>query len=284
VPCLILAAGGIVLLRSWQGSRVEASAWRHALFWTTAGIAISLPLNVGWGEHFVRLPHLELLQSWHGVARVLAHPERLRVAALFGVVLLAGLAIAEILRHMGCGGQSAAARWGRGGVALALCAAFYVQFAWSFGQPAAYGGWLFSRLQLSRSPSDTPVLAELRRRGGPTIELPLTARRAPMTQATAMYRSIFHRQPLLNGYSSFWPAGFTGRMSLAARLPDAAALEALRRETGLAFVLVRKQPEVRAAAALEAQRQAWLEIAAQGGRSDLELIAGDDELLLFGVR
>src|SRR5881397_77853 len=53
-----------------------------------------------------------------------------------------------------------------------------------------------------------------------------------------MYRSTFHWRPLLNGYSSYYPAGFGERMTIADHLPDADALTTLRRETGLDAILV----------------------------------------------
>jgi hypothetical protein len=53
-----------------------------------------------------------------------------------------------------------------------------------------------------------------------------------------MYRAIFHRRPLLNGYGGYWPSGFIERMRLASALPDPKALAALRAETGLTTVVV----------------------------------------------
>jgi hypothetical protein len=91
-----------------------------------------------------------------------------------------------------------------------------------------------------------------------------------------MYRSIFHWRPLLNGYSGYWPAGFRERMELATRLPDAAALEALRRETGLTTLLVHAGdvgPE---------RRATWLALA-ERGIPTLRLVARDGDDLLFAV-
>jgi len=60
----------------------------------------------------------------------------------------------------------------------------------------------------------------------------------PGYQTRAMYRAIFHRRPLLNGYGGYWPAGFLERMQLASALPDPTALAALRAQTDLAAVVV----------------------------------------------
>jgi hypothetical protein len=286
-PAAVLAAGLLVFFRGWRGTPIEVSGWRQALVWTAVGIVISLPMNVAWNGNLHALPHLELLQSWRPVARLLAHPERLRVAALMGLALLCGLAFAELLRQFG---QPARGREGRR-VAFAssavFCSLIYVQYAWAVGQPVPFGPALpLSPHRVATAPRDSPVLRELRRRGGPTVEVPIHGTRGlvPSIQATVMFRSIYHRQPLLNGYSSFWPASFPDRMKVVARLPDAAALRQLRRETGLAYILVRIGAEFRQDRRFPRRRQIWLDLAARGGRSDLELIASDGELLLFEVR
>ena len=90
-----------------------------------------------------------------------------------------------------------------------------------------------------------------------------------------MYRSIRHWRPLLNGYSSYYPAGFPERMELAYRLPDADALAALRRETGLRTIIVHLndlQPT---------ERARWL---TQPPPAGLQLVVSSWPDLLFAVR
>jgi hypothetical protein len=173
-----------------------------------------------------------------------------------------------------------------GGAALLLALLMYGQYRSTIGQAPSYGPPFPTRYPLTVVPrADSAVLAALRARGGPTVEVPIPPRKEtmPAVHALAMYRSIFHWQPLLNGYASYWPAGFPERMRLASALPDPAALRQLQRETGLANVLVRIGAELPIDAALTRQRQPWIALAADGGRPDLELIAADAELLLFGV-
>src|SRR6185369_7490595 len=116
---------------------------------------------------------------------------------------------------------------------------------------------------------DAPMIALLRRSTGPLVELPvpITAgnRIAHQPQAEAMYRSIFHWRPILNGYSGYWPRGFPERMALARALPDASALESLRRETGLTQVLVHL------GALPTAERVRWTAVAAGRGNPALHL-------------
>jgi hypothetical protein len=72
-------------------------------------------------------------------------------------------------------------------------------------------------------------------------------------------------------------------MTLAARLPDPQALQELRRRAGLRFVLVRLTARLWDEQRLEPLRQSWRGIAARHDRPDLELVAADDELMLFRV-
>jgi hypothetical protein len=281
---LVGAAAICVARRGWLGSATEHRAAAHCLLWLVVGIAISLPLHVKWRGDLYALPHLALLDHWLPVGFAVRHPERLRVAALFGMTVLTGLAFAELARQLGV-----AQRHGRqalAGAAAVLSLLMYGQYRSTIGQAPSYGPRFPARYPLTAAPrGDSPVLAALRQHGGPTVEVPIPPRREtmPVVHALAMYRSIFHWQPLLNGYASYWPEGFPARMRLASALPDATALQQLRRETGLANLLVRIGAELPIDAALSRQRQPWIDLAARGGRPDLELVAADTELLLFRV-
>ena len=72
-------------------------------------------------------------------------------------------------------------------------------------------------------------------------------------------------------------------MTLAAQLPDPGALQELRRRTGLRLVLVRLTTRLWNEGRLEPVRQLWRGIATRRDRPDLELLAADDDLMLFRV-
>jgi len=135
-------------------------------------------------------------------------------------------------------------------------------------------------LQATMAP-DSLMIALLRKGSGPLVELPVPIAAghhlAHQPQAEAMYRSIFHWRPILNGYSGYWPRGFPERMALARALPDAAALETLRRETGLTQVLVHL------AALPTEERLRWMNVAAGRGNPALRLTGVDGRDLLFDV-
>ena len=124
---------------------------------------------------------------------------------------------------------------------------------------------------------DGAIIRRLQEPGGPLLELPIGrgGREEPRPQARAMYRSIFHWRPLLNGYSSYWPSAHPGRMELAQRLPDPKALRTLRAETGLQAVLVHGGDLT------DAERTAWSAAGADAG--PLRLVVRDGDDLLFEV-
>jgi hypothetical protein len=124
-------------------------------------------------------------------------------------------------------------------------------------------------------------MARVRESNGPLLQLPVdpgASLEAQLgAQALAMFESIGHWRPLLNGYGGFFPQAFVERMRLAARLPDATALAELRRNTGVVQVLVRRELTT------GVMRERWDALARMGGGEGLRLVARDGTGLLFDV-
>jgi hypothetical protein len=259
------------------------TAWTYGTFWTLAGIAISLTPRARWFGTPIVLPQA-IVAYWLPAYEALRAVHRLGVAALMGLAILAGTALAECTRRLQ--DWSGAERVGAAaGTALtaSVIAAMYVLRPPSFGTmpvrgvppPFPHRYPLLAALEPASS-----LLDVLRRPGGPLLELPVSeaqgvAGAAP--QARAMYLSIFHWRRLLNGYHGYWPTGFPERMALAERLPEPRALASLRRETGVELLLV----HARDFGAVE--RKAWLDVAEEGQRQDLRLLARDGDDLIFQV-
>jgi hypothetical protein len=264
-PALALVALGLasLLARPAADRGPTRLAWKHGALWVVAGVLISVPALIVPGEPpvILRSPVFTFLQ-WlvPGAVDAIRGKMRLGVGALMGIALLAGTAFAECQRRLGRQGGWAGALAGMG-----LVVAMYTPWP---GRAVPY--------PIAQAPvPDTPVLAALRRSSGPVLELPAgLGPGGSVDQAEAMYRSIFHWRPLLNGYSGYWPQGFPERMELAAALPAPDALAKLRRETGLAAILVHTRAQ---------GYDAWLQLASQGD-SPLHLEARDDGDLLFVVR
>jgi hypothetical protein len=293
VWCAVLG----LALRSlgWGGTTADGGrAWAHALAWVGLGLFVSLPRVMLIGRHVYWGPW-----TWFGAllpaANGIRQPMRLGVLALVGLVTAAGLGWSEI--------ASAIHRLGERAPAGRRLAPVVVTAGWlaimvgvhvaSAGHRAGDARFLLTPVPDER---DEPVMQAIARVGGSVLELPITS---PRDHAAAMYRAIAHRQPLLNGYSGYWPAGFAARMDAACQLPAVDAVRQLQTEAGLALVVVNRAhwtprdkfdrrlgvpPNGCPRALLGEQRwQAWERIAA-GGHPLLELIARDSDRLLFRVR
>jgi hypothetical protein len=221
----------------------------------------------------IRLPGLATIDALPLVAS-LREPYRIGVGALFGIATLAGVAFAECVRAVPARGARA---WrGVAAVAILVLAAdvWRVPPEADMARPAigAYP------LAAAAVPHAT-IATTLRERGGPVLVLPVAGSLVQQLagNAQAMFESIGHWQPLVNGYGGFYPASFPEHMHSAMRLPDATALASLRRSTGLRWV------EVRAAAMPPAAATVWEDLAQRGGPNGLRFVARDGRDLLFAV-
>jgi hypothetical protein len=256
--------------------RRQSAAWSTAGLWVAVGTFLSLTPTVRWGDRLIDLP-----QAWAAKwVPLFAHvrvPSRLGVTALIGLALLAGLAFGEIAARIAALSSLRRAAPGlNAALGAALLVAMYLQYQARI--PAPVDGQRYKVAPAVRP--DGPLMDRLRSPGGPLIELPAQlqpAETAPLRHAEAMYRSIFHSRRILNGYASYWPAGFAERMALAAHIPASAVLADLRRQTGLELFWLHGD------ALTPASRMRWLDLAERGGRADLRLVARDGNELLFAV-
>jgi hypothetical protein len=243
VSLVVIAVGTLVLfLRRRGATALVRAAWAHAALWAAAGVA---------------LPALwSALPFFRGA-------DRNGVVSLVGLSLLAGLAVA----------QCPTPRL-RAAVAACLLAALFLRpdGALSPGIVQSLGDY-----PVQPVPANDPrVTAALARGAGPVLELPALANATD--DVRAMYGSILHHRPLVNGYSSYYPAAYPGRMALARRLPDADALAILRADTGLASIVVHT------AELDEGARARWEALARTPDPAlGLEEIADVDGVLVFDV-
>src|SRR5262249_26138733 len=224
-PVVVVAGvGAIIAIFSARRSPTDVLApWRSAAFWTIGGLLLS---GVDGGALGVQA--------------------RFGAVSLVGHAMLAGLGFARCedllirtLRPRWTALRRAAGWLGLGlGVGLAAVVVY--------GCPSVYVDsprGLDDAYPTAPPPAAAdPLLPLLAQGSGPVLELPtwrdLDDPATPASEVSAMYRAIYHGRPLLNGYGSFWPAGFLDRVHLAARLPDAEALALLRTRADLATIVV----------------------------------------------
>jgi hypothetical protein len=292
VSLAVIALGALVRLSS-RGARAEVqtrAAWRHCALWIVVGLYVSLAPNVFVFDRVFSPPRI--VPS--AVYDVLRASDRLGIATLMGTCVLAGVAFVELARRL----PQRLARIGPVALVAAILGTMYVGYA----QPVPLLG--VTRLPLEPYPTNAvnPPSGEiggaLRASTGPLLELPIGP--TALMSASAMLRSIYHRHPLLNGYSGYVPESYARRMELACHLPDRDALAQLVHTTGVALVLVhlmtldasrrsgvgllRCPPDPRRDGAVAgSEAREWLTVASDVARSDLHLVAKGGTDLLFRV-
>jgi hypothetical protein len=268
-----MGAGALWITRS--GPPDARTKWLDATVWSVVGLVLSTRVLKIFGLPQFELPYFTLVHAlFPTLTAIVRIHARLGLGALIGVPLLAGLAVDA------CG--RAARRWGPwAGRIVPVVLVVLV------------GGVLYRdlrtavpRFNMWVGPEvDRVTIPVLQRGQGAVVEVPIDSEPehwgglgkpdvgGPVFAARAMYRSIFHWRPLLNGYSSFYPARFPERMALARRLPDPDAVAALARDAGLSTIVVHIHD-------LHGdERTRWMD--ARRGRTDLRLVAQDGLMEAF---
>jgi hypothetical protein len=226
VTIALLGCGGaLATIRGWRGGAHHLRReWCVATIWSFVGIWMSLGDQVVWGN--ITVPMAQgLLGRAVPALEVVRVPHRLGIAALIGLSLLSGLALGEISLWVRAHCRPQLARALLVAIAMAVSFQLYRTRGPRFGPAPAPG-------------IEAPIREALSSASGSVIEAPVSGPYAAWDHAEAMLRSIQYWQPLLNGYSSYFPAEFTARMRLAAQLPDSAALDTLARTTGLRWIIL----------------------------------------------
>ncbi len=216
VPALFLALALVVVALTRRLMRSGLTSARSAA-WLDAGLLAVVPFAIA-----IALPCVAIVLGREGLG-VLRAPDRLFLGGFVGVALVAGLAWSDLVL--------AACESRRPLVQAILPLAALVLLFWCLVRlPRA-------QLWVRPEPRTLRVATPLLRVGtGPVLHLPVE----PLSSdhVWPMYQSLLHWRPLLNGYASYWPAGWKERMADAAKLPDADALARLVRSTGLSTIVV----------------------------------------------
>jgi hypothetical protein len=262
--------------------------WRHAALWAAVGALLSVKPTVVVAGVPWTLPHIVLSPVFNALR---AH-RRIGVTALIACSVLAGLAFAEIAARL----PDRFAALGRVTTAAVLVGLLLASYFRPIHVPQTTFHPLWAYPTFVAPVGDATIDDRIAKASGALLELPVNP--DSQSHVNAMYRSIGHRRPLLNGYSGYYPADFPARMELACRLPDPDALAALVRTTDIGSILVhvsaledsRRVPGVPpyecppVPDAPGAKAKAWQEAVRPGARSDLQIItAGRNGDLLFRV-
>ena len=228
---------------------------------------VATPDNVMWGRSFASRGRIERRLFPGAVVVVLAliglflrPPPRVVLIYLVGLVLafdmslgLSGYSYRALYQHVPLyQGLRALSRLGIFVVFfLAVLAAYgYVALAAllpRFARPilaialglAMLMEYRVRPLELVPYPNDPPPLYAwlAQQPRGVVAELPMTPDALPGSDPAYSYLSTFHWQPIVNGYSGFYPASYLSRLADTAEFPDERALRRLQRD-GVRYLVV----------------------------------------------
>ena len=235
---LIVVGAFLATLRFRKSGQDQTSAyWRVGIIFVATSLLLSLTPRIHWFGTPVELPLYGIAEDL-GLYERLRVPARMGIGALAGLGVLCGLSVGEILRRR----KRRLAR-GRslvlGGIAAILLAS---QTLLGWGDTVGSGRlYRLFDFPLRPAPSASAPLVEALSQGdGPVLELPIDPLK-PAWEAEAMYRSIYHGRPLLNGYHGYWPRGHRERAQIANSLPSLQALERIVSETGVRNIVVHQK-------------------------------------------
>jgi hypothetical protein len=254
--------------------------WAHGTLWFVVGgcMAQNTIVQIA-GMEFVT--PLGYFSDWVSGLKAIRVPSRLGIAGLVGLGILTGVAFAEISSFIRAQVRQLPIAIGLSWALAAIIVVFIYQ--------AYVGNFTTTKDNPNKTmPAEyrlrpAPVIPDaflniLQSEQTPLIELPLRSATDPLAHARAMFHSISHWRPLLNGYSSYWPVGFPERMTVANQLPAQDALDQLVAETQLSLIWVRTQmlrPKKRAE---------WISAArANDSSRGMTLVARNGPELLFAV-
>jgi hypothetical protein len=228
---------------------------------------VATPDNVVWGTAFQSRGRLErrlfpgLLATLLAIVGLLLRPPpKVALVYLVGLVLafdmslgLSGLVYAPLYEHVPFyQGLRALARLGIFVVFFLAALAAYgfaaiaglVPARWRSGLAVVVclvllGEYRVRPLALVPYPNTAPPLYAwlAKQPRGVVAELPLPVDGLPGVDPAYTYLSTFHWQPIVNGYSGFYPASYLARVDQMARFPDETSLTRLRRD-GVRYVVV----------------------------------------------
>ena len=207
-----LFPGALAVLLAFLGLMLRVPTPLRMAYLLAAVVAFELSLGLsGYSFRFLH-EHLPVFQGLRAMARA-------GLFVLFFIAVLAGVGYATVAGVF----RPALRRVFAAAVVIVLLAEYRVH-----------------PLALVPYPNEAPpIYAWLAAQPtGVVVEFPLPAREAlPGPEPRYSYLSTFHWQPLLNGYSGFYPGSYLGRLDALRTFPDDDAIARLRQD-GARYLVV----------------------------------------------
>jgi hypothetical protein len=177
------------------------------------GLALAFDMSLGLSGYSYRVlyDHVPLYQGLRALAR-------LGIFVVFFLAALAAYGYTAIAASL--------PRAGRAAIAIALGVAMLFEYR-------------VRPLELVPYPNTAPPVYEWlsRQPRGVVAELPMNPDTLPGGDPGYSYLSTFHWQPIVNGYSGFYPPSYLSRLQDTAGFPDERSLRRLRRD-GVRYLVV----------------------------------------------
>jgi hypothetical protein len=198
---------------------------RDRLFWlfcivlTATAVVLSLGPELRWGSAAMPLPYRFFYRHVPGFDSIRV-PARISVLALFGISVLAGLGAAALVSKI--------SKW-KTPFAIALLGFLLIEYR-TYSLESAF----------PEAPADSAAHFWLSREKakGAVLVLPIHEGREILKESLAMYHSTAHFQPLLNGYSGWWPNDYWELVGRLRHFPTARSLRFLLERAPVRYVVV----------------------------------------------
>jgi hypothetical protein len=223
-----LVAFALALVGVFVGRRRDRVFWLFCIVLSATAVILSLGPELRWGDAAFPLPYRFFYRHVPGF-NSLRVPARISVLALFGIAVLAGLGASALLSKI--------SKWKRP-LATALLGLLLLEYRTYplddvFPEaPAASAAHLW--------------LAQENAQGG-VLVFPIHEGQEIIHESLAMYQSMAHFQPLVNGYSGWWPNDYWELVGRLRHFPTSRSLRFLLERAPVRYIVVHydRIPELR---------------------------------------
>jgi len=198
---------------------------RDRLFWlfcvalAAVAVVLSLGPELRWGTGTLPLPYRFFYRHVPGFDSIRV-PARISVLALIGIAVLAGLGASTLLTKL--------SKWERP-FAIALLGLLLLEYR-TYSLESVF-------LEAPAASAAHLWLAQENAQGG-VLVLPIHEDREIIHESLAMYQSTAHFQPLVNGYSGWWPNDYWELVGRLRHFPTARSLRFLLERAPVRYVVV----------------------------------------------
>jgi hypothetical protein len=210
------AAFGLALVGIGLGRGRDRLFWLFCVLLSATAVVLSLGPELPWGTSSVPLPYRFFYRHLPGFDSIRV-PARISVLALFGISVLAGFGASTLI-----------SKWNR---PFAICLLGLLLLE--------YRTYSLDRV-FPEAPAPSAAhlwLAQTKAQGG-ILVLPIHEGGEIIHESLAMYHSRAHFQPLVNGYSGWWPNDYWELVGRLRHFPTARSLRFLLERAPVRYVVV----------------------------------------------